>query len=125
MHSQWLVLSLKGAVASNDGGHVSDAAKDWVLKSPRNLDWATVTNFGSVALSDLTITGKSIASEYSGRASDYSYFYGVFDGTQAGADAGSARPRLVWWNLGRCARHQLHTQDLLAGSHISYSIWPG
>lgn len=68
------------ATASSDGGHVSDAADDWVLKSPGNLNWAHVTNFGSVSLYDFTVLGQQITADYYGIKPEYSYFTGCSTG---------------------------------------------
>ncbi|KAI8686724.1 Carboxylic ester hydrolase [Fusarium sp. Ph1] len=68
------------AVASSDGGHKTTVTEDWVLKSPGNINWPNVLNFGSVSLYDFTIIGKQVTTTYYGKPPEYSYFTGCSTG---------------------------------------------
>lgn len=52
------------AVASSDGGYKTTVTEDWVLKSPGNINWPNVLNFGSTSLYDFTIIGKQVTTAY-------------------------------------------------------------
>ncbi|EEU38371.1 uncharacterized protein NECHADRAFT_77056 [Fusarium vanettenii 77-13-4] len=68
------------AVASSDGGHKTTATEEWVLKSPGNINWPNVFNFGSTSLYDFTIIGKQATTAYYGKPPEYSYFTGCSTG---------------------------------------------
>lgn len=82
------------AVASSDGGHTTAVNKDWVLKSPGNINWPNVLNFGSVALYDLTVIGKAVTTSFYGCAPKHSYFTGCSTGCRQGMMLAQRWPEL-------------------------------
>ncbi|KAB8298628.1 hypothetical protein EYC80_000807 [Monilinia laxa] len=75
--------------AGTDGGHGNGeldavSAQDWALTSPGNVNLYLLQDFASVALNDVTIIGKSIASSYYGKKPDYSYWNGCSTGGRQG-----------------------------------------
>ncbi|KAH6989952.1 Tannase/feruloyl esterase [Ilyonectria destructans] len=82
------------AVASSDGGHTTTVTEDWVLKSPGNINWPNVLNFGSVALYDLTVIGKAVTTSFYGCAPKYSYFTGCSTGGRQGMMLAQRWPEL-------------------------------
>ncbi|KAJ3542976.1 hypothetical protein NM208_g3809 [Fusarium decemcellulare] len=72
------------AVASSNGGHTTEHTQDWVLKSPGNINWPLVLNYGSTAMYDFTVIGKNITESFYGVAPEYSYFTGCSNGGRQG-----------------------------------------
>ncbi|KAM5343745.1 hypothetical protein ACJ41O_012282 [Fusarium nematophilum] len=72
------------AVASSDGGHTTEPTQDWVLKSPGNINWPLVLNYGSTAMYDFTVIGKAVTESFYGVAPEHSYFTGCSNGGRQG-----------------------------------------
>ncbi|KAK2064109.1 tannase-domain-containing protein [Colletotrichum caudatum] len=77
------------AAAVTDGGHGHDMflpADDWALKSPGNLDWPLLVNYGHRSLHELAVVGKSLTKEFYGgeEGPRWAYWKGCSTGRQQG-----------------------------------------
>ncbi|KAK1687299.1 Tannase/feruloyl esterase [Colletotrichum godetiae] len=76
----------EGYVAAvTDGGHLASTPPDvWALRSPGNLDWPQLVNFGYRSLHELAVVGKAVLKEYYEEEEKYSYFKGCSTGGRQG-----------------------------------------
>lgn len=85
-----LVMRLKFAVSTTDGGHSSSLEEavnvdpKWVFTSPGNIDFPMLVNFASRSLHDMAVLGKMLVQTAYGSPPEYSYFFGGSTGGQQG-----------------------------------------
>lgn len=60
------------------------SAENWALKSPGNVDWQLLNNFGSISLDDMTHIGKQVVASFYGNEPKYSYWHGCSTGGRQG-----------------------------------------
>lgn len=73
------------ASASTNCGHDNSWLDGkWVLNPDRTLDQPLVTNYGSVGIHEMTVTGKAVVNAYYARKPAYSYFNGCSTGGRMG-----------------------------------------
>ncbi|KAK1708822.1 tannase and feruloyl esterase-domain-containing protein [Colletotrichum lupini] len=76
----------EGYVAAvTDGGHLASLPPDvWALRSPGNIDWPLLVNFGYRSLHELAVVGKAVLRAYYDAEERYSYFKGCSTGGRQG-----------------------------------------
>lgn len=76
------------AISKTDGGHVPAywdyATESWAMLSEGNVNLYALQNFGSVALHDMAVIGKSVVESFYGVPPRYSYFKGCSTGGRQG-----------------------------------------
>lgn len=75
------------AVATTNAGYNHDpfsTADSWLMKSPGNLDYPLIVNFGHRALHDMAVIAKHIIREAYGSGPDFSYWQGCSTGGRQG-----------------------------------------
>lgn len=82
------------AVASTDGGHTTDITEDWLLKSPGNINWPLLNQYGGEAMYGSGVLGKAVTASYYGRDPSYSYFTGCSNGGREGLVVAQRYPEL-------------------------------
>ncbi|KAK1479155.1 tannase and feruloyl esterase [Colletotrichum tamarilloi] len=76
----------EGYVAAvTDGGHLASLPPDvWALRSPGNINWPLLVNFGYRSLHELAVVGKAVLRAYYDAGERYSYFKGCSTGGRQG-----------------------------------------
>lgn len=79
-------LRLGYATASTDCGVPNSSALDgsFALTSTGRLNWPLITDFASVGIHDMTVSGKAVTSAYYRSAPSYAYFTGCSTGGREG-----------------------------------------
>lgn len=75
------------AVATTNAGYNHDVfgtADSWLMKSPGNLDYPLIVNFGHRALHDMAVIAKHVIREAYGSGPDFSYWQGCSTGGRQG-----------------------------------------
>lgn len=83
------------AVATTNAGYDHDVfgtADPWLMKSPGNLDYPLIVNFGHRALHDMAVIAKHIIRDAYGSGPDFSYWQGCSTGGRQGVSIASKYP---------------------------------
>lgn len=83
------------AVATTNAGYDHDVlgtADSWLMRSPGNLDYPLIVNFGHRALHDMAVIAKHIIRDAYGSGPDFSYWQGCSTGGRQGLSIASKYP---------------------------------
>lgn len=83
------------AVATTNAGYDHDllgTADPWLMKSPGNLDYPLIVNFGHRVLHDMAVIAKHIMRDAYGSGPDFSYWQGCSTGGRQGLSIASKYP---------------------------------